>query len=248
MRASFLLKPSDRFTARLDARLKLVLCAGVSVAAIIFSSACSLFVLLCGATALALGATSLRTVCFAWLASTLMMLMTTGFSWGLSHFVPGMFSWDILRLSVPYLRMLIAVMLLLSLALSTPVHTVLEKLSSLRLPGLLAIPLSVAIRFIPTFIDDCKQIRDVARLRPRRGLLAVWRGLVVPLVFRMLASADDLAVAAELKGVDPAQKLCAEPAAGFAARDYWIAASALACIGVAIMLQLWGPQTAPLRG
>ena len=248
MQASFLLRRSDRFAASLDARLKLLLCAGVSVATIAFSSAWSLMLLLAGATALARSATTLRMIVLVWLASSGMMLMTTGFSWLLSLAVPGMFTWDVLRMSVPYLRMLVVVMLLLSLALSTPVQVVIEKLNTARLPGVLSIPLGVAIRFIPTFIDDCKQIRDAARLRPGKGLLSAWRGIVVPLVFRMLASADDLAVAAELKGLSPGKKMTVGGASAFSRRDLWVAGTALVLVVLAVCVQIWGPQMPRLRG
>ena len=243
MQASFLLNSSGGFTASLDPRLKLLLCAGGSVATVAFSSAWSLMLLLAGATSLAFGATSHRMIAVVWLASSAMMLMTTTFSWFISQAVPGMFTWDLLRLSVPYLRMLVVVMLLVSLALSTPVQVMMQKLHALRLPGILSIPLCVAIRFIPTFIDDCKQIRDAARLRPSKGLRSLWRGIVVPLVFRMLSSADDLAVAAELKGVTPGKTAVTAPSPLFSRRDIWVLGSALLIMATAIVIQLLGPQT-----
>lgn len=242
MRESFLVKQSDRFAASLDARLKLFLLVSVSVATIVLSSAWSLLLLLAGVTVLALSATTLRMIVIVWLLSSLMMLMTVSFSWLLSLWVPGMFSWSIVLMSVPYLRILVVVMLLLSVALSTPVQTVVRHLEAARLPGVISIPLSVTLRFIPTFIDDCKQIRDVVRLRPGNGLLSVWRGIMVPLVFRTLASADDLAVAAELKGLSPGKKMTSAAIMSFSRRDIWVLAGALALLGIAVCVQLWGPQ------
>lgn len=241
MRASFLTKQSDRFAATLDARLKLLLLIGVSIATIVISSAWSLLLLLAGVTLLALSATTIRTIVVVWFAASLMMLMTAGFSWLLSLAVPKMFDWNILSLSVPYLRIMVVVMVLLAVAFSTPVQTVMGHMNAARLPGALAIPLSITIRFIPTFIDDCKQIRDVARLRPGNGLLSIWRGIMVPLVFRTLASADDLAIAAELKGLSPEKKMMTARNKAFSRRDGGILCGALILMAAAICLQIWFP-------
>ena len=245
MQASFLLRRSERFAASLDARLKLLLCAGVSVATIAFSSAWSLMLLLAGATALALSATTLRMIVLVWLASSGMMLMTTGFSWLLSLAVPGMFTWDVLRMSVPYLRMLVVVMLLLSLALSTPVQVVIEKLNAARLPGVLSTPLGVAIRFIPTFIHDVKQVTESLKMRGYR--LNPWtitrhparsmRLLLTPLLFRSLRTSEDLGVAAELKGLGMGEKLTPYRKRAWTSRDSLLLAAALLVVTGAIACQ-----------
>ena len=66
------------------------------------------------------------------------------------------------------------------------------------------------VRFIPEFINDVKLIRESLKIKgfsPGIGFvtchpLLVVRLLVVPLTIRALRSADTLAVAAELKGMD----------------------------------------------
>ena len=121
-------------------------------------------------------------------------------------------------------------------------------LNATRLPGVLSIPLSVAIRFIPTFVDDCKQIRDVVRLRPGNGFLSLWRGVMVPLVFRTLASADDLAIAAELKGLSPDKKMTMTATTVFSRRDAWVLTGAVTLMAVAVGIQVWGPSMPRLKG
>ncbi len=248
MQGSFLLNSTGGFASQLDARLKLFMCACVSMSTIFFSSPYALLVLLCGATMFAMSSTSFKVVILVWLASSFMMLVTTGFSWLLSLLVPNMFSWDILRLSVPYLRMLVTVMLLISLALSTPIQVIVANLYAVRLPGFLAIPLAVGIRFIPSFMDDCKQIRDAVRLRPNAGFLSMWRGVVVPLIFRVLASADDLSVAAEIKGLAPDKSMSPMDKKILSGKDYSVFTFACLLFMLAVLLQKFGPQVMPLRG
>ena len=246
MPASFLTRKSDTFAAGLDVRVKLLLCAAGSVASIVFSSPLSLGLLVVTGTALALTATRPTTILKVYLFSTLMMLFSLGFSGLIGLAVPDLMRWDVYSLSVPFLRMLVSINLLLMLSLSTPVQVLSTRLQSLRFPGWVQIPLTVAIRFIPTFMSDCTQIRDAARLRPGKGIRGLWRGLVVPLVFRLLYSADDLAIAAELKGMSAEKRMRQEDFPPAGKRDYTVLALAALVLCTAVAIQLWGPQFKPI--
>ncbi|MDR2799889.1 MAG: energy-coupling factor transporter transmembrane protein EcfT [Desulfovibrio sp.] len=246
MRASFLTRGESGFAAALDVRVKLALCCLGSPAAIILSSPLSLGLLALLSGCLAAAAAKPSTLIRVYLFSTVLMLFTLAFTAALSLIVPGLMRWDAYSLSVPYLRMLVSINLLLALALSTPVHVLLTRLMGTRLPGWALIPLSVAVRFIPTFINDCAQIRDAARLRPGRGLARLWRGFVVPLVFRVLYSADDLAMAAELKGIDAAGRMRGDELPGLSRRDCAMLALALLALALAGVLQKFGPDFKPL--
>lgn len=211
MRASFLTEHKDTFASGLDVRIKLLLCFCGSVMAIALSSPLSLGFLAAVSSLLALGAARPSTIARVYAFAILMLAFALGFSGLISLAVPGLMRWDAFSLSVPFLRMLVSINLLLVLALSTPVQTLFNRMQVWRLPVWVHVPLSVAVRFVPSFISDCAQIRDAARLRPGKGLRSLWRGMVVPLVFRMLYSADDLAMAAELKGIGSAKHSRAEP-------------------------------------
>ncbi len=110
---------------------------------------------------------------------------------------------------IPFLRTLVMMNTVLALALTSRVQTLLVALKGLRLPIWFYIPTVVVIRFIPDFIRDIKQISETIRIRgyalnPRfllfHPLLSV-RLLLAPMLFRALRSADELAIAAELKGI-----------------------------------------------
>ena len=246
MQASFLIKSADTFAAGLDVRVKLLLCVSGSIMAIALSSPLSLGLLVALSTALALGAARPATILKVYAFGFLMMAFALGFSALIGLAVPGLMRWNAFSLSVPFLRLLISINLLLVLGLSTPVQVLFTRLQSLRLPSWIHIPLSVTIRFIPTFLNDCGQIRDAARLRPARGLAGLWRGLAVPMVFRMLYSADDLAMAAELKGAGTAERAIRTPLPGLGPRDRAVLSLAALALCTAVALQVYGPQFKPI--
>ncbi|MDY0362618.1 MAG: energy-coupling factor transporter transmembrane component T [Desulforegulaceae bacterium] len=114
-----------------------------------------------------------------------------------------------LKMLVPFLRTLVMVNVILALALSSRVQTLLTALKSFRLPVWLYLPSAVMIRFIPSFIKDVRQIHDTMLIRGyslnpvfilRHPLIGV-RLMAAPLIFRALRSSDELGIAAELKGV-----------------------------------------------
>jgi energy-coupling factor transport system permease protein len=97
----------------------------------------------------------------------------------------------------------------LPLAFSTPISLLTKELNRLRLPLFIILPLSVAIRFLPTFFSNIKQIRDINTLRFGGTPLWIqmlrpvrfWRTFCVPLIFSSLHSSDALALSSTLKGV-----------------------------------------------
>lgn len=246
MRAS-LFKDTDTttFTGRLDAGVKLVICLFGSLSAILLSSPLSLGLLLLFGAALALASVRPLTLLKVYLAATVFMGVTLAFTALLSLAVPDLMRWNPISLSVPYLRMMVSVNLLLMLSVSTPVQTMFSRMQQMRLPRVIRIPISVAIRFVPAFMDDCGQIRDASRLRPGRGIRGAWRTLAVPLVFRTLFSADDLAMAAELKGIGQSVPLPKEEKK-FSQANYTVLAIAALILISALLLQFYGPQFAPL--
>ena len=245
MRASFLTNKAQNFAGSVDPRVKLGLCVAGSIAGIILKSPLSLGLMLAASTAMALTAARPATILKVCLFMTLMLTLCLGFSWIISLAVPDLVKWNLGALVLPFLRMLIVITLLMTFALSTPVQEISRMLQSFRLPGFLSLTLSVIIRFIPSFIDDCKQVAEAAKLRPGKSFLSFWRCLFVPLVFRVLASADDLAVAAELKGMSAVRKAALPPLDKFRRRDAAITMGAVVILFLAFALQIWLPLGIP---
>ena len=88
------------------------------------------------------------------------------------------------------------------------IERMLRPLNVFRLPSHdIAIMISIALRFLPTFLKEIERIREAQMARGanfktgslHRRIRAV-RALVMPLIFNMIHRADDLAVAMEARG------------------------------------------------
>jgi energy-coupling factor transport system permease protein len=150
--------------------------------------------------------------------------------------------------------MLVSANLLLSLVLSCSFSSLMRLMAALARPDWLFIPLSVAVRFVGTFMAELAMVREALIIRTRQSLIRtvltrpwlLWRGFLVPMTFRALGGADDLAIAVDMKGIRrramtwPGEKL-------FKKKDIPILLSGLAAVGGALFLQLsaWVPQIMP---
>ncbi len=211
MQASFIsnTNPPGSFPATLDVRTKLFLCVLSSLSAIILSSPLALAPLLAVSALYALSSKNIKKILIAYVVIFLMLGVSTIFIVLLRLVCPELAAMEFRNFLTPFLRIILMLNVVLGLALSSRVQSLLMALKSLRLPSLIYIPTSVMIRFIPTFLNDAKQVLQALKIRgypltPRTMFmhpLHSLRVLFVPLVFRALRSSDDLAMAAELKGV-----------------------------------------------
>lgn len=246
MRASFMNRTMGTGLAyRLDARAKMAISLMASVAVVVLSTPQALGLLLAASMAYALSLRQPRPmlVCYAFLA--VMWTVAFGFMHLLQFLHPNPSQAELWRLLVPFLRSAVMVNVILVMALSTRIQTVLTTLKSLRLHRCIAIPAAVMVRFIPSFLSDVRQVSEALKTRgypltPRfvlRHPLLATRLMVVPMVFRALRAADELGIAAELKGLGYSGSVRACRAPRFAGRDWAAAAAALLCVAGALALQ-----------
>ncbi|MDR1296975.1 MAG: energy-coupling factor transporter transmembrane protein EcfT [Deltaproteobacteria bacterium] len=110
---------------------------------------------------------------------------------------------------IPALRMTVTANLTMCLVMTTPTAALSRLLSAFIRPDWLFIPLTVVLRFVATFLTELTLVREAltARMRTSLGHLALtrphllWRGFLVPMTFRTLGGADDLAVNLEIRGL-----------------------------------------------
>ena len=110
---------------------------------------------------------------------------------------------------VPFLRVSVMSNITMVIAFSTTMDSLINSLKFLRLPSFIYFPLIVIIRFIPSFINDVKYIRESLKVRNISvNFLSIIihpavsvRLLIVPAVVRALRSSDELAIAADIKGI-----------------------------------------------
>ena len=170
MRLSFLSNsPDTSLAGRMNIRSKLLLCLAASLAAIVLSNPQAL-ALLCVVSAIyALTAVSLAGLLRAYLFFLFMCLISLGFTWLASFSMPELITWEVGRFVVPYMRMLVSLNALLVLAFSSRIQDLMRELQAFGRMAWIHVPLTVAVRFLPTFLDDCLQVRDAYRLRSPLG-------------------------------------------------------------------------------
>ena len=147
-------------------------------------------------------------------------------------------------LAVPFMRGAVMLNVVLPLALTCRVQALLTALKGLRLPFCIYLPGAVMIRFIPTFMNDVKQVAETLKIRGCRlgpgemfrHPLMMLRLLFTPLLFRSLRTSEELAIAAELKGLEAGGKFVPFRVSSWMARDTQlvllavvVAVSAFAC-------------------
>ncbi|CAK7006096.1 MAG: Energy-coupling factor transporter transmembrane protein EcfT [Desulfovibrio sp.] len=207
-RANMGVKP-ETFLSRADTRAKIAVSVLASILTIGLGTAeAQIFLFVCSA-AYALGMRRPFLLLTAYGIVTVMLLLAYGFALLIRSFAPAMPPVTVPTMIIPFLRLLVMVNVILPLAFSTRIQTLLSSLKSFKLPFFLYIPLAVMVRFIPSFIHDMKQIAEALKIRgfslsPRQFMLhpvLCARCMTVPLLFRSLKASEDLGIAAELKGL-----------------------------------------------
>ena len=234
----------ESYIVRLDVRTKMAISLAASVVIILLNTIPALSFLLLASTFYVLGLRRTKVLVVCYVAVILMWLFSIGFSYALRISLMKMPELNPATIMIPFMRMLIMVNVILTLALSSRIQRLLSALKSLRLPVWLYIPCVVMIRFIPTFIKDIRQIHEAMRTRGYslnfffflRHPIMTTRLLIVPILFSALRSADELSVAAELKGIRVDGGMSAYKSQTFGKLDFIVLAAALACIGLAIFL------------
>jgi energy-coupling factor transport system permease protein len=121
---------------------------------------------------------------------------------------------------LPALRLFSSLNLALWLALSSPSASLSRLLAALPLPNCLFVPMAVMLRFVAALAGDLGQAREAMMAREGQGLMgiflrrpgALWRGLMVPMVFSALRLSDELSESAELKGLEKKAMFWPRPA------------------------------------
>ncbi len=193
----------------LSPEVRLGLCFVSSFVSLIISDQYAMAWLLAVSVFYVLMQVKIRTIAIAYLIFSLMAGLALACVWGLTFVFEAMKSAPLASVTVPFARLGIAVNTILPLAIYAKMSGLLSTMNRLRLPGIIKLPMLITIRFIPNFINDLKQIRQAVKLRFRGKSrlfwfghpLLWWRIFFMPLVVRLIRSADELAVAAELKGL-----------------------------------------------
>ncbi len=221
----------------LDVRTRMLVCAVASAAVIFINDWYPLAMLAAASFIYAAAHNRFRVLAVSYAVISVMALSALGCVYVMLVFMPEMGAMGLDPFLNPFLRVVILIHVVLALAVSSRVKELLTVLKSLRLPLFIYLPATVMIRFIPSFIHDVRLIRESLKikgyavnplsltLRPALTL----RLLFAPIVVRALRSSDELAVAAELKGIGYSDRMT------FIAQNRFRPADYIAC-AVAVIL------------
>ena len=224
-----------------DVRARMAVSLSASVVTIVISSFEGQLVLFGASLLYALSIRRFKALAVAWLFVGLMMGAATLCTWGLSILFPSA-PFTFRGLAVPFLRGLVMLNVILPLALTSRIQDLLTALKGLRLPFCIYIPGAVMIRFIPTFMNDIKQIAETLKIRGYnltfgemfRHPLLMLRLIFAPLLFRSLRTSEELGMAAELKGLDAKSRFTPFRVPRWTGKDTALVVAALAVAAAAL--------------
>ncbi len=193
----------------LDVRSRMFVTLLASVVTIVISSFQGQLVLFGASLLYALSISRYRALAVAYAVVSVMLCVAALFTWGISVLMPSM-PFSFAGLAVPFLRGAVMLNVVLPLALTCRIQALLSALKGLHLPFCIYIPGAVMIRFIPTFMNDIKQVAETLKIRGYdlsfgemfRHPLMMLRLMFTPLLFRALRTSEELGIAAELKGLE----------------------------------------------
>lgn len=210
MRGLYRLKNRNLDRLNLAPEIRLGLAFVASLAALIVSAPMAIGVLLAASAVYTLPQVRLKTITLAYLFFGVMAIIAVAFAWLMGFVFEAMKENSLNLVLTPFARLAISLNMILPLALFASLPGLVNTLNRVGMPGVIKLPLIVTIRFIPYFFNDFVQLRQAVRLRFRgRAGFCFWlrqpflwgRVFFMPLVIRLIRSADELAVASELKGL-----------------------------------------------
>lgn len=151
---------------------------------------------------------------------------------------------DFTKLAVPSMRGACVMNVVMPLTLTIRMQNLLTTLQNLHLPFMIYLPGAVMIRFVPTFINDIKQVFEAMKIRGfefslknilKHPFLLI-RLSFSPLVFMSLRSSEDLGIACELKGIGQ-NKHCNMKNQCLHRRDYSLIALAVIVCAASLYLE-----------
>lgn len=228
-----------------DVRAKLIITFGTSIAAIAISSIYAQIVLLLASLIYAFYMRKPKVMALTYLFVVMIMAAALASLFIINMFVNFMEGRSYFALTVPFMRMVTMVNVLLPLAFTTNIQSILTALKSFNLPLFIYIPVAVMIRFIPAFISDIKQIIESLATRGVevsftsffKHPLLMGRYLFMPLLFRSLRASEELGIAAELKGIGLSDKVRPYKTLKFTAYDMFLIIGFISVIFTAFMVQ-----------
>lgn len=180
--------------------------------------------------------TQLRVSVAIWLRGAIALAIFGGFSFWLGG------GWDATALST--LRILALILPAPLLAGTTPPMDLIRALETAKLPPFLTLSLLLVWRFLPIIGQEATRILDANQLRGvdlSRQPTQWFSGLFVPLIFQMVAYADEVTIGLQTRGYDGISPRSNSRPLGWAGQDTLFVISVLVLI-LGISYAEWGTR------
>ena len=245
----------DTADTAFDVRSRMIVTLLCSAATVAVSSFEGQGVLFLASFLYALSVRRYRALFIAYAGLSVMAGMAALFTFGISALVPSM-PFTFRGLAVPFLRGAVMLNVVLPLALTCRIQELLTALKSMRLPFCIYIPGAVMIRFIPTFMNDIRQVAETLKIRGYnlsfgemfRHPLMMLRLLFTPLLFRSLRTSEELGIAAELKGLEAGGRFVPFRSGAWTGRDTALVLLAVIVAALALYFHVTlGGESAGMR-
>lgn len=229
--------------AEMRAEVKLAITVGTAVLALASSGLVGQVILVVMTTAYALMLRRWKLLLALYAMMVVMAALSLLFAIGMNAWLPGMGSNKTAGLVIPFLRGLSMMNVVLVLALTTRVEDLLATLEGWHLPFWLFFPISVMLRFIPTFFRDIQQVWETLKIRgwpmgmrmlTLHPLMTV-RLLMIPVLFRALKTSEVLGVAAELKGIGAGEHTIHRARTPWSRLDRWALVGMIATVALMVV-------------
>ncbi len=215
-------KPERRFLRQVNPLLKIILCIILLSVALVLHRIWAIGVLVGVLLMLLLVCVRINVKIVGFVAIALVMFMVI--STGLRDFYISVFS---------ALRLLAIAIPAPLLASTTSPSDLVRALKAARLPNFLVLSLMLIWRFLPLIQQEAQRIIEANQLRGvhlTRQPTQWFSGLFMPLIFRIVAYADEVTVGLETRGYDPAAPRSISQPLTWHVRDTLFAVSAVAIL------------------
>ncbi len=256
MLASSTINPAVRGAATgtwldgLDVRSKMLVSVVAAVATIAMGSLQAQAALFVFSFIYLLSMRKWKIMLFSYAMVLVMMTLSVGCVLALGSVFPSMAKgMNLYNLAIPFLRLLTTLNVILPLAFTSRIQTILHSLQLMRLPFCIYLPAAVIIRFIPTFANDILQVWESLKIRGWKLTplfctlhpVTTTRLLFTPLLFRSLKTSDELGIAAELKGLSCVKAKAAGRKEKWGKNEWLLFFATAAVLALAVYLQILFP-------
>lgn len=192
------------------------------------------------ATAMMLGIAFCFIPAFVWLLGCLAPLLPEQLGAGFSRLGSILGEQGFATVLLPFLRISVSMNVFLAFGLTFDNQEFISVMRKMRLARIIFIPLMICCRFVPSFVDDIRQLYESLRVRRRKmnflslvtAPMSFLRYVVIPVCVRTLRIADNLVLMCEVRRIGCTDRCICAAEHKMRSRDWGVLAFAFSAVAV----------------